>query len=173
MRGQLGVRDLVHKNFQRYVVIDAALGIVERGTYQVADAVAEQPWLPNGPIPLTVEWRLPGLPAGSLPAAGCGRQDGTDASACDRRVGAGWLGRWWIMTRAVVVGSGPNGWPPPSRSPRPGVDVEVLEAADRPGGGTRSSELTLPGLIHDECSGSIRWPSTRVLPVVWTWLGSA
>ncbi|WP_328520223.1 DUF3556 domain-containing protein [Kribbella sp. NBC_00359] len=50
----------VHKNFQRYVVIDAALGIVERGTYQVADAVAEQPWLPNGPIPLTVEWRLAG-----------------------------------------------------------------------------------------------------------------
>ena len=50
----------VHKNFQRYVVIDAALGIVERGTYTVADAVAEQPWLPNGPIPLTVEWRLDG-----------------------------------------------------------------------------------------------------------------
>jgi uncharacterized membrane protein YkgB len=50
----------VHRSFQRYVVIDAALGIVERGTYEVADAVAEQPWLPNGPIPLTVEWQMPG-----------------------------------------------------------------------------------------------------------------
>jgi hypothetical protein len=50
----------VHKDFQRYVVIDAAVGIVERGTYLVADAVGQQPWLPNGPIPVTVEWRLPG-----------------------------------------------------------------------------------------------------------------
>jgi hypothetical protein len=49
----------VHKEFQRYQVIDAAIGVVERGTYLVADAVTEQPWLPNGPIPVTVEWRLP------------------------------------------------------------------------------------------------------------------
>ena len=60
----------VHKNFQQYVVIDAALGIVERGTYQVADAVAEQPWLPNGPIPLTVEWRLPGYQRVRYPRPG-------------------------------------------------------------------------------------------------------
>jgi hypothetical protein len=39
-------------------VIDAALGVIERGTWQVADLVAEQPWLPNGPIPLEVTWRL-------------------------------------------------------------------------------------------------------------------
>jgi len=50
----------VHKNYQRYEVIDAAVGVVETGTYVVADAVAEQPWLPNGPIPVTVEWRLHG-----------------------------------------------------------------------------------------------------------------
>jgi hypothetical protein len=50
----------VHKSFQRYQVIDAAIGVVERGRYQVADAVAEQPWLPNGPIRITVEWRLAG-----------------------------------------------------------------------------------------------------------------
>lgn len=50
----------VHKKYQRYLVIDAAVGVVERGTYQVADAVAEQPWLPNGPIPLDVQWRLDG-----------------------------------------------------------------------------------------------------------------
>ena len=39
-----------------YKVIDAALGVIERGTWNVADAVAEQPWLPNGPIPLQVTW---------------------------------------------------------------------------------------------------------------------
>ncbi|MFI7666789.1 DUF3556 domain-containing protein [Nocardia sp. NPDC049526] len=41
---------------QHYQVIDAALGVIERGTWRVADAVAEQPWLPNGPIPLEVTW---------------------------------------------------------------------------------------------------------------------
>lgn len=50
----------VIKNFLRYQVIDAAIGVVERGTYLVDDAVAEQPWLPNGPIAVTVEWRLHG-----------------------------------------------------------------------------------------------------------------
>ena len=40
--------------------MDAAVGVVERGSWAVADAVAEQPWLPNGPIPVTVDWRLPG-----------------------------------------------------------------------------------------------------------------
>ncbi|MFI5776778.1 DUF3556 domain-containing protein [Nocardia sp. NPDC051570] len=44
---------------QRYKVIDAALGVIERGTWKVADAVAEQPWLPNGPIPLEVIWAQP------------------------------------------------------------------------------------------------------------------
>jgi len=44
---------------QHYKVIDAALGVIERGTWNVADAVAEQPWLPNGPIPLHVTWTRP------------------------------------------------------------------------------------------------------------------
>ncbi|HEV7855238.1 MAG TPA: DUF3556 domain-containing protein [Mycobacterium sp.] len=43
---------------QHYKVIDAALGVIERGTWKVADAVAEQPWLPNGPIPTEVAWSL-------------------------------------------------------------------------------------------------------------------
>jgi hypothetical protein len=43
---------------QHYKVIDAALGVIERGTWKVADAVAEQPWLPNGPIPTDVTWSL-------------------------------------------------------------------------------------------------------------------
>ena len=50
----------VTKNYLRYQVIDAAIGVVERGTYLIDDAIAEQPWLPNGPIAVTVEWRLHG-----------------------------------------------------------------------------------------------------------------
>ncbi|TVT23991.1 DUF3556 domain-containing protein [Amycolatopsis rhizosphaerae] len=46
----------IHRKVQHYQVIDAALGVIERGTWNVADAVNEQPWLPNGPIPLTVTW---------------------------------------------------------------------------------------------------------------------
>lgn len=49
----------IHSKVQHYQLIDAALGVVERGYWNVADAVNEQPWLPNGPIPLTVTWRAP------------------------------------------------------------------------------------------------------------------
>ncbi len=48
---------------QQYQLIDAALGVIERGTWKVADAVAEQPWLPNGPIPIQVSWSLRGTNA--------------------------------------------------------------------------------------------------------------
>ncbi|OBK78398.1 DUF3556 domain-containing protein [Mycobacterium sp. 1164985.4] len=46
----------IHRRIQHYKVIDAALGVVERGTWNPEDAVAEQPWLPNGPIALNVTW---------------------------------------------------------------------------------------------------------------------
>jgi hypothetical protein len=46
---------------QRYRVIDAALGVVERGTWNVKDCVREQPWLRNGPVPLTVTWKAAGF----------------------------------------------------------------------------------------------------------------
>ncbi len=54
----------------------------------------------------------------------------------------------------MIVGSGPNGLAAALTLAAEGVEVTVLEAADRLGGGTRSSELTLPGLIHDDCSAA-------------------
>ncbi|GAA1456724.1 phytoene desaturase family protein [Williamsia maris] len=57
------------------------------------------------------------------------------------------------MTTAVVVGAGPNGLAAAVRLATQGVEVTVIEAAETIGGGTRSGELTLPGLIHDHCSG--------------------
>ena len=56
------------------------------------------------------------------------------------------------MTTAVVVGSGPNGLAAAIRLAQAGLDVTVLEAHERPGGGTRTSERTLPGVLHDDCA---------------------
>jgi hypothetical protein len=54
----------IHRDRQQYQVIDAALGVIERGSYQVKDSVAQQPWMPEGPIPLDVTWTR--TPAGVL-----------------------------------------------------------------------------------------------------------
>ena len=58
---------------QHYRIIDAALGVVERGTWDVRECVNEQPWLPNGPVPLDVSWTAPGFRRGETLTAGSGQ----------------------------------------------------------------------------------------------------
>lgn len=80
--------------------------------------------------------------------------------------------------QAVVVGSGPNGLAGAVALAQAGVRVRVLEQAATIGGGTRTEELTVPGLRHDVCSAvhpfGIASPYLASLPLaehglVWRW----
>jgi len=69
----------------------------------------------------------------------------------------------------VIVGSGPNGLSAAVGLAQAGVSVLVLEGRDEPGGGSRTSELTLPGFLHDVCSSchpmGVLSPFFRTLPL--------
>jgi phytoene dehydrogenase-like protein len=70
---------------------------------------------------------------------------------------------------AVIVGSGPNGLAAAVALVLQGYSVLVIEKADIIGGGTRSSELTRPGFVHDVCSAvhpmALASPFLRTLPL--------
>ena len=53
---------------------------------------------------------------------------------------------------AVVVGGGPNGLAAAITLAREGRSVQLFEAEETIGGGSRSAALTLPGFVHDVCS---------------------
>ena len=73
------------------------------------------------------------------------------------------------MLDAVVVGSGPNGLAAAIEIARSGASVVVIEGRDDVGGGIRTRELTLPGFLHDTCSGchpmGVLSPFFRTLPL--------
>src|ERR1700686_4653515 len=66
--------------------------------------------------------------------------------------GPGTRSRSADMSTALVVGGGPNGLAAAIALAAEGVSVTVLEAADEVGGGARSSEPIVPGLLHDHCT---------------------
>jgi phytoene dehydrogenase-like protein len=53
---------------------------------------------------------------------------------------------------AIVVGAGPNGLAAAIELARAGHSVCIFEANEMAGGGVRSTDLTLPGFVHDICS---------------------
>jgi phytoene dehydrogenase-like protein len=70
---------------------------------------------------------------------------------------------------AIVVGSGPNGLAAAILLAQSGMRTLLREAQPTLGGGLRSSEITLPGFVHDICSAvhplALSSPFFRSLPL--------
>ena len=70
---------------------------------------------------------------------------------------------------AIVVGSGPNGLAAAILMQQKGLSVLLIEGKEMIGGGLRSTELTLPGYIHDICSAihplAVASPFFETLPL--------
>jgi phytoene dehydrogenase-like protein len=71
--------------------------------------------------------------------------------------------------RVVVVGAGHSGLICAARLASQGVEVRVVEQAQRPGGALGSQAQTLPGFVHDHCAGFLpvaaASPAFRDLPL--------
>jgi phytoene dehydrogenase-like protein len=69
----------------------------------------------------------------------------------------------------IVIGAGPNGLSAAITLARAGRKVLVYEAQAEVGGGCKSEPLTLPGFVHDVCSGvhpmGVASPFFRSLPL--------
>jgi phytoene dehydrogenase-like protein len=78
------------------------------------------------------------------------------------------------VSRALVVGSGPNGLAAAIALLQGGLEVEVREAADWVGGGLHSAELTQPGFVHDVCASvlplAVGSPFFRTLDLEVEWV---
>jgi phytoene dehydrogenase-like protein len=68
------------------------------------------------------------------------------------------------VKRVLVIGAGHNGLVAAIHLAAHGHEVTVLEHAPRPGGATASSQLTLPGFIHDHCAGFV--PMAAASPAI-------
>jgi phytoene dehydrogenase-like protein len=70
---------------------------------------------------------------------------------------------------AIIIGSGPNGLSAAITLALTGHSVLVYEAAEVIGHGARTAEVTLPGFMHDVCSGvhpmAAGSPFFRTLPL--------
>src|SRR5688572_19766564 len=76
-----------------------------------------------------------------------------------------------VRRTAIVIGSGPNGLAGALALARAGFEVRVHEASSTIGGGCRSAELTLPGVVHDVCAAILplarRSPAFAGVEVEW------
>jgi phytoene dehydrogenase-like protein len=68
------------------------------------------------------------------------------------------------VARVLVIGAGHNGLVAAIHLSGHGLDVTVLEHAPLPGGATSTSEVTLPGFLHDHCAAFV--PMSAASPAI-------